>query len=324
MARRRRVDRHLREQRERKYRLRSRTTKFIPASDSDFAKMARTFANHIARNTEGFKISQEQSAELLSAVEKFREALTRTLLNDSAGPKATSLKNDARRELEKVIRATGRIVRACESLDDFDRLELNLSARPERLNPRKCPQIAPVLKFVGATHGMNHGAAPRHILEYRNDFDLGDKARPHGATRLELFVELVPVGAPVPAHPGQLSGGRLWYMRSYSTSRFETEFPVMSDGTPMLVVYWGRWADSRGGFGPFSQTCVARVEGGQLPELQYVGGTRPQIAQVSRRVEHREFALLPAESAERVLEANILPALEHVQKRAELPLINAA
>jgi hypothetical protein len=36
-----------------------------------------------------------------------------------------------------------------------------------------------------------------------------------------------------------------------------------------LVVYWGRWADARGGVGPFSATCATRVEGGApclLPE----------------------------------------------------------
>jgi len=30
------------------------------------------------------------------------------------------------------------------------------------------------------------------------------------------------------------------------------------------VCYWGRWADAKGNVGPFSKTCVARVEGDQL------------------------------------------------------------
>jgi hypothetical protein len=147
---------------------------------------------------------------------------------------------------------------------------------------------------------------------------------------LELFVELVPVGAKVPVHPWQYSGGRLWYLRSYSTSRFEVEFPSIGDGTPMLVVYWGRWADSRGGVGPFSQTCVARVEGGVLPELMYVGGNRPQIAQVSRKIEHREFAMLeppvlPALPPEHLLEAKVVPALEEMRERVQaLPLLEEA
>lgn len=60
----------------------------------------------------------------------------------------------------------------------------------------------------------------------------------------------------------------------------------MSDGTPMLVLYWGRWADATGAVGPFSRTCVARVEGGPLPALPMYIGARPAIADsVSRRIE---------------------------------------
>jgi hypothetical protein len=299
MARRRRVDRFSRELRERKYRLRARTTRFIPDSDSDFARMARQFANHAAAHAERFRIPAEQAEQMSRAVEQFRQSLAKTIWPDTAGPRATRTKNDARAEAERVIRAAALTIRACGSLDAVDRLHLNLAERPKRVKPRECPPVAPVLTFVGGTHGnggIASGPAPRHILEYGNDFDYGSSAKPHGAARLELFVELVPVNGPMPALPGDLSGGRLWYVRSYTTSRFEVEYPVMADGTPMLVVYWGRWADARGGVGPFSQPCVARVEGGALPELVYRGVDQPRRALpgagVTRKVEHREFAML--------------------------------
>lgn len=64
----------------------------------------------------------------------------------------------------------------------------------------------------------------------------------------------------------------------------------------MLVVYWGRWADARGGFGPFSQTCVARVEGGPhaMPQLMHFPGSQPELASVSRRIEPKQHAMLEA------------------------------
>ena len=74
----------------------------------------------------------------------------------------------------------------------------------------------------------------------------------------------------------------------------------MNDGTPRLVVYWARWADARGGVGPFSKTCVARVEGGALPELVYLGATRPALASVSRKIEPLPFPQL--EAGQRVME----------------------
>jgi len=277
MARRRRTDRDLRELRERKYRLRggkAKTKRFIPDADREFAQMARLFADHIEAHADRFGFSGEKVEELTDAVAAFRDALARTMQRDHAGPMATATKNDARKKAEKIVRAAARYLRGVEEkLTSVDRMLLNIPERPKRVKRRVCPQVAPVLTFVGSTDPQGktvHGA--RHILEYGNDFDRASSARPHGANRLELFVELVPIGEPIPLHPGERSGGRLWYLRSYTTSRFEVAFPVMMDGhagghavgcgVPMLVCYWGRWADASGGVGPFSQTCVARVEGG--------------------------------------------------------------
>jgi hypothetical protein len=286
--------------RERKYRLRAKTTRFIPDGDSDFARMGRNFANYIAQHAERFGFSAEQVAKVAAAVDEFRDALHSTMVPSTCGPMATRIKNDCRAKAEEVIRAAARVLKATadESITSADRLNLNLAERPKRLKRRECPQIAPVLTFKGSTapDSSGGGGGGRHILEYGNDFDLGSSAKPHGPARLELFVELVPpewaVGASgekkLPSQPGQLTGGMRWYLRSYTTSRFEVEFPVSSDGTPMLVLYWGRWADATGAYGPFSRTCVARVEGGPLPVLPMYIGARPATGgaeRVSRRIE---------------------------------------
>ena len=60
-------------------------------------------------------------------------------------------------------------------------------------------------------------------------------------------------------YPAQLSGGRMWYLRSYTRSPIHVEFPTANQ--PMRVVYWARWADAQGNVGPFCQSVVARVEG---------------------------------------------------------------
>lgn len=260
----------LKERRERKYRLRARGSKFIPNSDSDFAQMARCFAIHVVRNNDRFGLPLEQVEKMTAAVEAYRQALHKTLTPRTCGPMATQIKNAARAEAEKIIRAVANVLRASEALTDDHRVALNIPKRSKRLQRRSCPDVAPVLTFKGSTdpYGSAARGAAKHILEYGNDFDNFSNAKPRGAVRLELFVGLVPpewaAARKIPVHPDQLGGGPLWYVRSFTTSRFEVEFPRMADGSSMLVVYWGRWADARGGVGPFSKTCVARVEGDQL------------------------------------------------------------
>ena len=268
MARRRRNDSMLRELRERKYRLRGSGgsgAKLIPNSDSDFAHMARIFANHIEANAERFGIAHEQVANLGERVAAFRDALHKTITHATCGPSATGIKNTARVNAEAIVRTIANLVRVQPLITDVDRLHLNIHKRPQKLKRRECPDVAPVLMFKGSTdpNGSAYGSA-KHILEYANDFDRASNAKPRGVARLELFVDLVPPTEPIPVHPGQRRAGQLWYLRSFTTARFEVEPPVLRDGTPMRVCYWGRWADTKGNTGPFSKTCVARVEGDQL------------------------------------------------------------
>jgi hypothetical protein len=49
---------------------------------------------------------------------------------------------------------------------------------------------------------------------------------------------------------------------------------------PMRVLYWGRWADSSGGVGPFSATCAAWIEGGTHNNLP--GGLAMYVGQFGR------------------------------------------
>ncbi len=297
MARRRRIDRTLKELRERKYRLRggkARTTRFIPDADSAFALMAKHFAAHIEQHAERLDVAPEKVDELNNAVAAFRDALTRTIHHSSAGPRATRIKNDARKEAERIVRSVAKFVRgtAEDSLTEVDRMNLNMPKRSKRQTRRLvCPQVAPILKFIGSTDPYGNAAqGGRHILEYRNDFDRASTAKPHGTVRLELFVELVPIDEPIPTHPGARSGGRLWYLRSFTTSRFEVDFPRLFDGdrpVPMRVVYWGRWADASGGVGPFSQTCAAPVENAP----QYLPGGASPFRLAGGR--HEDFRVMP-------------------------------
>ncbi len=55
----------------------------------------------------------------------------------------------------------------------------------------------------------------------------------------------------------QGDGRGIW--DSSRRSLIKVEVPVCA--RPMLVVYWARWARANQEHGPFSKTCVARVEG---------------------------------------------------------------
>lgn len=256
-----------------KRRKRRNLVKFIPEADSDFAFVAEHFfLYNLKRDPEAYALQGHEVAEIETAVAGFRTALARLLGKRRRDPELIWRKQAAREYAEEVIRRWANIIRANPNVSDTDKMLIRIKPRPGNLRRKKLPIDPPQLKFLGAGDGVTYEAGVGngcgvHVLEFRacvtskiTDPDFGKvrRARPDGAARMELFVDLLPLGQPIPHHPAELTG-RPWYLGSFTTSRMEVHFPIPSE--PMLVVYWGRWADAKGRVGRFSKTCTARVEG---------------------------------------------------------------
>lgn len=315
--------------------------KFIPNGDMNFKVMADAFARCIARDPARFAVTQADAEALSQAVEKYRAAF-QAAGGGSRSRQTTRAKDEAREQAERIIRRLANLIRASESVDAPAKFELNLRERAAKSKPQRaggCPQEPPRLWFARALHEGN-GAAPMHELKF---FALDhSRAKPQGAVRLELFVDLVPPEEPIPAFPGAGAnwggGGRPWYLRSFTRSPIVLAPPMAR--VPMRVVYWGRWADSTGNVGPFSKTAVAWIEGGS----HHLMGPRlgrsidPQPMPLLEDVAATELAGGPArrqlECSVMVLEAqyhsfntaHIVPALEAkgVAERAVRQLESAA
>ena len=245
---------------------RRKSDKFVPNGDSDFACMARSFAAIIARDPDRFSLSSNDAEQITRAVTEFREALSVATRKSTRTQITIMRKDESREKAERVVRKYGNIVRANPQIDPIDKSILGVKERPQRLHVRSCPQTRPVLHFIRST-GESGLTGGKHVLRFREAINprtltmtAARRAKPAGAARVELFVELVPEGEPPPAHPAEMSGGRLWYLGSFTRNPIEVEFPVPA--TSMLVVYWARWASANCEVGPFSQTCIARQEGG--------------------------------------------------------------
>ena len=233
--------------------------KFIPNRDCEFATMATSFANTIAKDPEKWGLEAFDAEQLSRRVQEFRDAYSRVVNPRTRTSSAAGTKDEKRKRAEEIIRRMANIIRASDQISAADKSLLKIKERPKKLGKRVVPFAAPNLSYLGAPRnaGPNSGL---HLLSFTEGFTLINKSKPNGAVRVEVFVDLVPVGEKVPQFPGQYLGGRPWYLRSFTSSPMKVKHPVPP--VPMLVVYWARWADAKGNVGPFSQTCVTRVEGG--------------------------------------------------------------
>lgn len=269
--------------------------RFIPDSDSAFAMMAEGFATTIAKDPERYTLSDVDADLLTRKVKRFRDALAKAKRRSTRTPDSICEKDERRREAEEIIRRLGAVIRASDQISRADKVVVYIKERSKSLKKGKCPVYPPILRYKGAIGEMGTNST-MHVLHVEPGFDVRGEQHREGAVRMELFVDLVPPGEPVPSHPGEFLTGGASYWGSFTKSPIKVEPPIPP--TPMLVVYWVRWADSSCRVGPFSKTCEARWEGrrtatqptlGSMPEVRQLENDPKQITVITQFREQRRY-----------------------------------
>ncbi len=252
--------------------------RFIPDGDSAFESMARGFATTIAKDPEKYTLNAHDAEMLTRAVRTFEDARKQTA-RGTRTIAAVRGKDDARKRAEEMVRRLGRIIRASDQISEPDKLAVFIHPRDPRPTRRTVPLTPPVLHYMGAENDAGYGGAGMHVIHFSESPDIKGRKKPHGAVRIELFVDLVPDGQPIPRFPGQHLGGRPWYLRSFTSSPIRVAPPIPP--VSMMVVYWARWADAKGNVGPFSSTLRARAEGWGGVAAMPLLGPMPQVKQLA-------------------------------------------
>ena len=230
-----------------------REKKFLPDGDTDFRLRAEAFATSLARNPDRWNFTAERADYILRLVKRYSDAHQTAYNKKTRTPIAIKEKDGLRVEVEREIRAAARMIRVDDSLSTADKIALRIHERPTKLSKRRCPKRPPNLMYCGVRWGGSGREV--HVLKFKEEFRATHHAKPRGAVRLELFYVWLEMGQKPPKQPDD----RARYLRSYTRTPIEVEFPVPP--RPMMLVYWGRWADSRGEVGPFSPAVKARPEG---------------------------------------------------------------
>lgn len=234
----------------------------FPEADAKFAKSVKEFASVVRMKAAELHLSAEEVGAIAEAEAAFDAAYRLHADRFNRSMKTRIVKDRARAECESVLRAAANRIRAHREISDGLKELLGIKLRPARLKKRRCPQRKPWLRFEGVDGGTTSRAGTHVIAFGDGNFDLSKPGRLAGAERLELFVDLVPLGEAIPTWPGERSGGRMWFVGAFTRSPLKVQYPKCDQ--PMVLVYWGRWASGNNDFGPFSPTLVTRIEGRDL------------------------------------------------------------
>lgn len=230
--------------------------KFIPNGDHDFLKMAENFAANVGGSPEQYGISEADAAELRAATARFAEAMRACGNPYERSPAVTAVKEQTRRSAETILRRLTAVIKSNPAVDGAAKVIIGLNERTKAAAPLTVPDEVPRFSFWRAYH--ENGQVPEHELGFGA---LDGSARPRGAVRLELFVDLIPADVSVQAHYRDGLPSRPVYVRSYTKSPIRL-VPPMAD-VPMRVIYFARWADADGNVGPMTGAVEGWVEGGR-------------------------------------------------------------
>ena len=218
----------------------------FPDDDAGILAVAVNFAQVLKKNQSRYFVVDSEVDEIRRNVEEFRAAYFAANDKSTRTQAAVSLKDQTRNSTVSFIRTYANIIRANQGVSDQAKIELGMQPHNRGRSPRSCPQSEPLLKFQGLAPGM-------HGLRFSDAKTPNSSAKPMCAVRLELFMALSDPNGPEPTID------EAKYLRSYTKNPIRIMLPA--PGTPKLVTYWGRWADSRGEVGPWSVALHTTIVG---------------------------------------------------------------
>lgn len=215
---------------------------YIPRGDAHFNMWLTNFMSALNARGTALGISADEIAALQAARESWETALGEHNEAQVAAATTTQNKNQVREALEELARATVRRLQTHPNIQDSDRLALGIGTRPAARTQSPAPSTRPFAQ-------VDTSQRLRHSISFSDETTPGSRARPEGAWGCEIWVK---VGGDAPASPSELT-----FLALDTASPYVAEYGGADAG--QTAHYMLRWANTRGGQGPWSQTVSATI-----------------------------------------------------------------
>lgn len=215
---------------------------YIPAEDGKCLTWLQTFANGIQQDPGLYMQSTADANAIRQAVDAFAAAYADAMDPAQRSPTRVADKDDARNEAVQLCRQVAVLIKYNAGISDSDKIAIGI--RP--VNPSRQPihvgNTSPLLNVIGATPGAQ-------TVRYADSMTPESGKKPFGATQLQLFVA---VGEAVIDDPDAAQ-----FYGAFTKNPIGVGFSSADDGK--VATYFARWADRRGGTGPWSLPVSMRI-----------------------------------------------------------------
>ena len=218
---------------------------YIPSQDSAMDAWATNFATLITADPGSFGLTSIDAAQISGYTNAYHAAylvagmsgsIPKTPLNPATRtPVSIAAKDSAKGAMVPILREYAILINNSPAITDDQRRALGLTIKKQNQTAVPAPVTYPLLSLVATTPGVA-------TCQFRDSNTPTVKAKPFGATALELYAAYAPTGTPTP----ELAD----YCGIATKSPFQLS--MLGANAGKLVYLWARWITRKGLVGPFS------------------------------------------------------------------------
>lgn len=242
------------------------TPPWIPRADEAFRTFAEGFCKNISDHPAGYMMTAAEAADLMGKLKVFLKAFGLATNELTRTKQTIADKDDARSILQNSIESHGAFIRINKGIADGDKLVVGVRPQNVSRRKRKCPDTAPLLKYIGSLPGMDQ-------LHYHDANTPDSPAKPYGAERLMLWVAYTLPGEPRPKREDARPTGTFTKSKMLVPQDAQRDVRLGAAGPGAgLPTYWAQWLGHDGGTSPWSLALSVSSRHGE---------SKPQAAQSS-------------------------------------------
>ena len=214
---------------------------YIPQADPAFHVMFIAFKDWCAANGAAKGLSAGEVTALTGAFDDWNDAYTAHQAAQTAAGTARLAKDAAREAAETLMRAAARKLQASPTVTDMDRNAAHLTVAAGR-TAAPVPTTRPLVM-------VDAGQRLQHTIHFKDETTPGTRKKPQGVQGVEVWCAK---GPNPPTSPGQC------LLLAMDTN---SPYVVTYDGEDagQIAHYMLRWVNTRGEFGPWSETVSATI-----------------------------------------------------------------
>jgi hypothetical protein len=207
----------------------------IPRSDALARNYINDYATTVAADPAKYGLSSADSSAITLAAQTYSACYTLATTPATRTELTIIAKDEARNAAEALIRLYSIQIKYNAGISTEDKAAIGISQPNPSRTRRNVSDTLPILAIIGALQGSQ-------TLRFSDSTTPDSRAKPFGAQMLELRVNVA-----------ETAGGEAEEARPcgiYSTNPIGVPFAPADN--KKIATYWGRWANTRGQFGPWS------------------------------------------------------------------------